>query len=119
MFNLLLIDDWLIGLFGTNNDIWRFLEQLGKQLEAGEPVPKEIYVFTVSHMNLSSETHILETAKIVRTSLNIPSNDEEALTKEYFIYTAMHDDPETKRVALVVQKVFHQILKVLYEGETN
>ena len=55
-----MVDDWLLGLFRTNQDVWRFLEYLGEQLEAGEPVPKEIHVFTVATTGIA-EIIVLDT----------------------------------------------------------
>lgn len=110
MFNLLMVDDWLVGLFGNSRDIWRFLEYLGRQLAAGEPVPKEIHVFTVV-TTAPGEIEVLETAKIVRTPLQGPQEKE---PKDYFIYTAIHEDAEVGRLKEIVQTHFFQISEVLY-----
>lgn len=115
MFNLLLVDEWLVGLFRTNNDVWRFLTYLGEQLDAGEPVPNEIHVFTIVTTG-TPEVEILETAKIVKTPLKMPP-DENGVVRivECFLYTAIHDGPEVAQLTEIVQSTFPQIMEVLYE----
>ena len=113
MFNLLLIDNWLIGLFRTSNDVWRFLEELGRQLDAGEPVPSEIHIFTVATTG-TPEVNILEMGKILKRPLKMPPDEHGVISiKECFLYTALHDDPE---VEALVRNFFPQIMEVLYES---
>jgi hypothetical protein len=126
LFNLLMVDNWLVGLFRTNNDIWRFVEYLSEQLAAGEPVPQEIYVVTLAGPNqwrwknriqgyVAGPSDILEMARIVRMTLKLPSNDENARETDYLVYTALHDSPEAEKVRVMVKEYFPQILMALYE----
>ena len=111
MFNLLLVDDWLMGLFYTNNDVWRFLEYLGRQLEAGEEVPNEIYIFTVATTG-TPDVAILEIGKVIKTPTQMPDETEK---KDRFVYTAIHEGPEWTEKEEIVRALFPQIMEALYE----
>lgn len=110
VFNLLMVDDWLLALFRTNQDVWHFLEYLGVQLATGEPVPKEIHVFTIATTGID-EIAILETAKIVRMPLKVLDHDKPQLR---YIYTAIHEDAEVERLKEIVRVSWLEIMEVLY-----
>ena len=111
VFNLLLIDQWLVGIFRTNNNVWDFLRYLGDQLDAGEPVPKDIFLFTCATTG-TERPAVLERAKIVRTAIEVSGKPP----KDYFLYTAIHNDEEINRVNELVEELFPQIMEALYDG---
>jgi len=111
VFNLLMVDDWLLGLFRTNQDIWRFLEYLGVQLATEKPVPREIHVFTIASTGID-EIVILESAKIVRMPLKVLDHDRPQIR---YIYTAIHEDAEVERLKEVVRASWSEIMEVLNE----
>jgi len=111
IFNLLMVDNWLICIFRTNNDLWSLLQFLGEKLAAGEPVPKEIYVFTLVGINSNIyDISVVETGRIVRMPINLPSEDE---PKDRFVYTAVHEHIETERLKELVREAWPQIMEVL------
>lgn len=115
-FNILMVDDWLVGLFKTNNDIWRFLKYLGVQLSNGEEVPDKVYVFTVVITGVpEAPLKILETAKIVK--MNLPLDQPEEKRKPYFVYTAIHNhQSEHEEVKKKVLTLAPDIMETLHES---
>lgn len=109
-FGLLLVDDWLVGMFRTMNDVWHFLEYVGIQLSEGEPVPSEIYIFLITTADNPDHVEILETGKLVKTAITV-----EGVEKEFFVYTALHDEPNTKEVHNKVLELLPTIIRTLYE----
>lgn len=109
MFTILVVDEWLVGLFYTNNDVWRFLTHLGKQLSDGEPVPEKVFIFTVTLTGVPEDpVKILETATIFKTKLDMLDSEE-----EYFIYKVLYDSA-AKKLEDLVRKYWADIEEVLY-----
>jgi hypothetical protein len=118
LFNLLMVDDWLVCLFPTNNHLWSYLGYLGQQLMAGEPVPEKVYLFTIAAARASvgyEAPSVLEAGKVVKTKLTTVDDDGNQI--ERFIYTAIHDDHELREVKELVDRHFPQIIEVLYPKE--
>ena len=113
MFNVLIVDEWLVGLFKTNNDAWRFLEYLGERLAEGKKVPDQIYIFMIAVTGIPEDpVKILQTAKVVKKNVRLDMNSDKRTP--FFVYTALHrPDPEVDHAQDAISLYWPQIEEVL------
>jgi len=123
LFNLLMIDDWFIGLFRTNMEIWRFMEHWHESLSTDAELPKKMYVLVVvTKGDPPVSFTIVDKAMLTVTSVKQLSVDdpkgENSPPKDMLVYVAMFDDdPETEALEGIVAAALPQIIKeVFYDG---
>lgn len=116
-FSLLIFDDWLIGLFRTNQDLWNFLWDVRVKLKNDEQdLPEELFMLTVAETEIPEDpVKILEMAKLTKImGRKYPTNPESEETCPYVLYTALHnDDGESDRVKDLVSIHWEAIKEAL------